>query len=132
MLEVERMLPNGFHDAVLNKLSVDYLKKEAVFEIEVLRDTIATEYEKGELTLRGVIFLLIEPPDSQRHFIDSVLYIDSGPIEALNEQVQRKFPTNNLPDNAFIHWIYISPWNSFIIFCAIAAEYKKLGTGGRT
>jgi len=123
LIEIDKSLPFGFHDAVLNKIDIDYEKGEAVFDLEIINDPDTWEYRRGKLFLYGLVFLVVEPPDDRSGFNDKVLYIGSGPITDLNEKQKNSLPVQHLPEGAFVHWFYISAWNSFIFFSALTAEF---------
>ncbi len=62
--ELERMLPNGLHDAELMKVDIDYEGCRAIFEVNL--DVSAREdeerYRRGRITFSDVAFVAIDPP----------------------------------------------------------------------
>jgi hypothetical protein len=121
ILEVEQSLPYGFHDAILNDIHINYETRKVRFNIEVLLDE--DEYKKGDLIISDLNFISIDPPDKNYEFINKELFLTAGKIDDLDKDVIEKIPKNELPENSFIHWFFVSAWNSFIIFSAIDAEF---------
>jgi len=66
--EVAASLPNGFHDAELQRFEMDYVHRSLQFDLVVwighMGDPGRRElYRQARLTLDDVAFLVIEPPD---------------------------------------------------------------------
>ena len=62
-------LPNGFHDAELKSIMIDYTRREArlILDIWVADDVSMEEreaYRPAEVTLSGLLFWVSEPPDA--------------------------------------------------------------------
>jgi hypothetical protein len=62
-------LPNGFHDAQVTSVGIDYVKREArllidlwVGELRSDNEELREAYRKGELRLSGLLYWVIEPP----------------------------------------------------------------------
>jgi hypothetical protein len=67
--EAAASLPNGFHDAELQRFEMDYVHRRLRFDLVVwigdMDDSRSREiYRPSRLTLEGVAFLVIEPPDN--------------------------------------------------------------------
>lgn len=131
--EIEKTLPNGFHDASLEKLNIHYDTREA--ELEMLVDVGNPDApseearegtRKGVLTLTSFLFCVIEPPDSRSSYqeVRGLWIADSGP--AISTKLATKLP-GPLPKGAFAHYFFINDWNSFIFIAAEDArfEWKK-------
>lgn len=127
--EIEMKLPNGFHDASLKKIHIDYIKREANLEIDV---HIGTPEDKKEtyrtvsLKLDGLQFYVIEPPDPQ-YFLQGTKghwIADSAPLESLESEKLPKKLIECLPKGAFIHYFFISDWNAFIYLAAMDASFE--------
>ena len=72
---ITAQLPNGFHDAVLRELYVDFAKQKVRFDFEFWVGDLDAETEDGReamrpgvLRLTGVTSMLIEPPDPRYQF----------------------------------------------------------------
>src|SRR3954469_11537584 len=110
--DISNALPNGFHDAYIQRLILDYAKHEAVFELEIWvgdsdsKDTTKSdEYRSGRLKLDGFLFCVIEPPDvpfDERSVLeDGALWIadDSSDFGEL-----KSYPLLPELSGGFRHW----------------------------
>lgn len=121
--EIENVLPNGFHDAVICSIFVDYNAKKAIFDINVNISNANNEstavFNSGKLFLSGLHYLALEPPD-EAYLVDSVeqgLWIaSSAPIPSSKDQ------KNTM--GSFTHRFFINNWNSFIVLSAVDARFE--------
>jgi hypothetical protein len=115
-------LPNGLHDAALSEIAVSYSAREAVAQIAVnVTDEEPEQIERDlRLTLHGLVFLVIDPPDGNYPFAKSSLTIDAGSGQPSTSPVA--LPP--IPSDAFLAWIYVYQWNSFIRFAAARVAYE--------
>lgn len=71
--ELSDQLPNGFHDAMIRNMSVDFVAKRIRIEMELLIGMPHTAnpegYRDGTLTLVTPYLFFIEPPDPGYRFI---------------------------------------------------------------
>ena len=124
-------LPNGFHDAELEKLTIDYAKAEArlILDVWVAEDMNPREreaYRLAEVTLFGLLFWVTDPPDARYPYqMAGSKRIDSGPMDTLTKNDLLKL----LPvtADAFVNWIFVSDWNAFIYVAAQDTMLKWLG-----
>ncbi len=130
--EIERRLPNGFHDSNIKTISIDYVMQLAKFNLEVnmgtpdVRDKEPEEiYRDGILTVSELLFCVIEPPDPQYPYKDTKgLWItSSGPIEAAKLPIK---VYEVIPEGLFDHYFFINDWNSFIYLAAKNAQFDWL------
>lgn len=129
--EIEKSLPNGFHDAKLVKIDIDYVNREGKFYIQVdigTSDNMLESHESyraGLLKLKGLLFCIIDPPDFKCPFQgeDGLWITDSG--VAKHGMGSISLPTE-LPSGAFAHYFFINDWNSFIYFAAMDASFEWL------
>jgi len=123
--EIESSLPNGFHDAEVKSLCVDYVERTITFEIRVwIGDVTSPDeqqretYQNGVLTLEQFLLCVIEPPDAGYPYDKpQPLTIDSG---SGNRQQVSFLET--IPEAAFAHWFYVNEWNAFIYVIARGAR----------
>ncbi len=128
--EIEKIIPNGFHDALLESISVDYLKKNAVFNLQLcIGDPYSEDmkkhdaYRRGCLRLHGLLYCAIEPPDSAYPYCETkTLRIDAGSLGTPGIPVKLRLP-EPLPEGAFAHWFFVQEWNSFIYVAATDAQF---------
>jgi hypothetical protein len=127
--EIEGSLPNGFHDALLQGVKIDYVKREAIFDFSVWVGDITSKDEKlreahrkGRLRLSNLLFCIIEAPDPKYPFSNLPhLMINAGPARDLKASQQLPHP---VPEEAFVHWFFVNEWNSFIHVAATDAAFE--------
>src|SRR3954466_11906642 len=105
MESVENLLPNGFHDGVLQRISVDYgvgkLQLDVDFWIGDMADDQQREvYRLGRVTISGLEFLVIDNPNAVGGPYTGRLIIDGGPGQPSTLPVQ--LPA--LRDGSFLYW----------------------------
>ena len=132
--ELADTLPNGFHDAQVTSVGIDYVKREARLLIDLWVGELSTDneelreaYRKGELKLSGLLYWVIEPPDANYPYGESKqLWVDAGALESASFKPSVKLP-EPLPARAFASWIFVQGWNSFMYLAAMDAslEWKE-------
>lgn len=130
--ELAASIPNGFHDACLSTISIDYTKREVqlILDIWVADDVERPEeietYRVAEVTLTGLAYWVSEPPDARSLFLEpGALWIDSGPLDTLERKDSLHLPPT--PAGAFANWIFVRDWNAFIYVAAEDARLEWLG-----
>ena len=126
--ELTASLPNGVHDAELEKVEVDFTKREARLQLDlwVGDDEDKEAYRRGLVTLTGVLFWVCEPPDPGYPFgRPESVRIDGGPLSKDFPNRQPALPP--VPPNVFINWLFVNEWNAFIYFAASDASLTWLG-----
>ncbi len=110
-------LPNGFHDALLRTLTIDYVSHRATLALRVwVGDAhAATEaereaYRPATLTVSGLAWCIVESPEPVTDGTGDGLWIDAGPVSNLKDKPA--LPT--VPDGAFAWWIFVRQWNAFM------------------
>lgn len=131
--EIGDSLPNGFHDSDILGISIDYVRGEATFLIDVdltlPGEKVEVPNRHGELKLTGLLYCVIEPPGyslaKEYVFCEDRLWItgDSGDFGELKEYPKLPEP---IPDGGFRHWFFISSHNCFIYVAAMDAGFKWL------
>jgi hypothetical protein len=124
-------LPNGLHDAELRSIEVDYVARTANLDLDVWIGDMSREgpareaYRHAKVTLKGLVYFVMEPPDSTYAFHEpEPLRIDVG-VDKLTGASRGMLP-EQLPDGVFRFWVYVTQWNSFIHVAATnaALEYS--------
>lgn len=128
--DLSATLPNGFHDAELQRLLIDYTKREAKIIADIWIADMTTDqreaYRLAEITLSGLLFWVSEPPDAKYPFdATGGERIDVGPLTELSNKSSLKLPP--IPDGAFANWVFLTEWNAFIYVAAREATLKWLG-----
>ena len=126
--DLDRELPNGFHDARIFRIGVDYGARTATLDMSFWTGdqdcSNRDEYRDGTLQISGLLYLSIEPPDPAYPFMQSgsALYVSGYPEDG------EAFPPGSalvavMPADATGYRFFVNDWNSFI---HIAASDVKL------
>ena len=122
--EIENSLPNGFHDALIEGISVDYVARTIVISMQLSvggpsdDENEREAYCEGLLTISQFLLCVIEPPDRQYPYANpEAVRVNSGPGNPQAEPFLQ-----DLPPGTFSHWFYVNEWNSFIYIVARGAK----------
>jgi hypothetical protein len=127
--EVAASLPNGFHDAELQRFEMDYMRRTLTFDVVVwigrMDDTQARElYRPARLSVDDVGFFVIEPPDARYPSRKpGPIRIDAG--EGQPRQGSRTLPS--VPAGNTTTWMYLEQFNQFALFSAGSASLEWTG-----
>ena len=127
--EVAASLPNGFHDAELQRFEMDYVHRTLRFDLLVwigdMDDPRRRElYRQACLTLDDVAFLVIEPPDVTYPWLKAGrIRIDAG--EGQPPQSSSTLPV--APAGTRTTRIYLGELNTFLLFSAGNASLEWTG-----
>jgi hypothetical protein len=136
LIELENSLPNGFHDSALTSFEVDYtgrnLRARVSLKVGLPDDPRETRNDGRDamVEITGLVFLVIDPPDSKRDFSTrGEVWIADGHETAsipqftqhLNELIKA------LPEGAFAHSFFVSDWNSYIHVAGVDCSVKWIG-----
>jgi hypothetical protein len=128
--EAASSLPNGFHDAELQRFEMDYVHRTLQFDLIVwignMEDSRRREvYRPARLTLEDVAFLVIEPPDVNYPWLKAGrIRIDAG--ESRPPQSSSTLP-GAAPAGTRTTWIYLEQMNTFLLFSAGNASLEWTG-----
>src|ERR1039458_1165405 len=126
--EIDDELPNGFHDAFLETIALNFAASIATLTLQLLvgvPDGASEEeresYRRATLTLEGLVYFVIDAPDSERRFSrPEGVMIDAG--DALDRSNPRApAPPSAAPAGAFAYWFFVHEWNAFIHIAAQSA-----------
>ncbi len=123
-------LPNGFHDAELQRFEMDYVQRQLRFDLDVwvgdMDDVQAREtYRPARLTLDQVAYLVIESPDESYPWGEpGGVTIDAG--EGTPKRCTGSPP--DAPEGTSAGWMYLEDLNRFLLFAAGAASLEWLGS----
>ena len=128
LTEIENSLPNGFHDALIESILVDYPSKRALIKLRlsVGDPDAATEkereaYKEAELELLNLVYFVIEAPDpTSKNAEVKELWIDGGEAKSSSAPAT-PVPMEHLPHGASAYWFFVRDWNSFIHVAAMDA-----------
>lgn len=129
--ELEDSLPNGFHDASIEGIVVDYVSQRATLQMKLLVSSPETEtqsereiYKRAELQLLGILYFVIEAPDpSYKYAEGKALTIDAGKTSEKSSPAP-PIPLDQLPTGVSAYWFFVSDWNSFIHIAAMDAKLQ--------
>lgn len=117
-----------FHDSALLSLDFDFVHATAVFRFDIQCHSTAPGAKvllrRGTLEFSGLYFYWIEPTlCSTQSKGDSALWItDEGPLPDERLKISETVP-GNLPAEVFVHYLYSSSTNSFIVIGATHAAF---------
>src|SRR5229473_1564672 len=73
--QLENSLPNGFHDAEIESIAVDYVSKRAVIKMRLhtgdpgaANEDEREAYKQADLLLSELFYFVIDPPDPTSEF----------------------------------------------------------------
>jgi hypothetical protein len=118
-------MPNGFHDAYLLSISVDY--RECILrinlnwwtgdlgsEIEEVREA----YREGTFIVTGLQYFVVESP-ANGSSVDEPSHID-GFTTRTSDVIRASLP--DVSSGAFRYSLFVGEWNSFIHFAGTSAD----------
>jgi len=140
--ELESILPNGFHDARLVGITLDYLGRKASLRMQLFVGTPESEnpkeYKAAIICIAGLCFFSIELPDPNEHFVPDGSPVpvsgyseDSTGLLKPNESIAEiNKLLKNCPQATSSYRFYSHEWNSFIhIACAdVSLEWNTNGS----
>jgi hypothetical protein len=113
--EIEASLPSGLHDAYLEGIDIDWLNSTASLLLRVMMTERQDQDQRARIIVSGLAFCAIDPPDPRRQNKDSSsahgLWLNTGEGPA-NDAARQCLP--DVPGGCFLHWLFVSQWNSFI------------------
>jgi hypothetical protein len=126
--EIESDLPNGFHDALLETVTVSFASKSVRLDMQLFVGNPEAEtkeereaYKRAKLCLSDLVYFVIDPPTpGQEYSAAQGLRIDGG--DATGDSGPK--PRGALPTGAFAYWFFVDQWNSFIHVAAWSATLQ--------
>lgn len=128
--ELENTLPNGLHDAEIERIAIDYAARELTLEVSVwvgsMDDSERREaYKNGRIEISGLLFLVMEPPDPKYPFGTLGLTVD-GCDMSKNLHIEL---LQSVPAGSFVRSLWVNEWNAFIHVAAKSANIVWLNEG---
>ena len=120
---LEESLPNGFHDAQLKTVFIDYVEHQLTMDLEILVGVPEAidpdEYRSATLIATGLYFFIIDPPDAKHPFItkDTPLGV-SGDDEWPASLADLRVGLNQTNSDFTYHRFFCDDWNSFVYVAA--------------
>jgi hypothetical protein len=125
LFEIADGLPNGFHDAEIWLVQVDYSRQILRLDMELwvgsMEDPPETReaYRRAVVTVSGLRFCSLALPDAEYTFADDTkITVDlvSSNQDLLPQELIAK------ANGGFIQTFFVYDWNSHIHVCGAAAE----------
>ena len=121
LAEISSSLPNGFHDAKLMTLDVDFSARVlnlrlAIWVGDMAVPTTRERYRPAQVYVSGLQFMVIEPPDSRYPFLKGPLTVDLMDADASLAVL------GSLTPESFAARLYVGQWNAFIHIGALDAR----------
>jgi hypothetical protein len=129
--EIDKQSPNGFHDAQLSSIELDYKNAGAKLHLNLWvgsMDDPPSEreaYREAIVAITGLCFCSIGPPDANYGFIPN-----GGPTEVDGDAATPDhLPTlpelmKKAPHGTWAYRFFMGDWNSFIYIAARDAELE--------
>lgn len=117
--DIVQTLPNGFHDAKIRKISVDFVGQSILIGMDlhagVRGDPDPERYRPGTLKVASPYLFFMEAPDPRYRFVPngSPINVDGDSVKAgQSAEVDRLLPV--LPQDASVYRFFLEEWNSFL------------------
>jgi len=124
--ELENKFPNGFHDAHLVGMTVDFPAESIRIELDVdCDDPDPNVYTRIKVRLTGLSLFIVEPPDLRI----SLSYGDT--IGTCGDKTSDKMLpgletySKNVPAGSFFYSFFLNHWNCFVHVAATNAELES-------
>ena len=125
--ELENSLPNGFHDAEIQRICIDYQQRTMTVDMDVFVGDVDAPMEKreayreGSLVISGLQFATVEPPDARYPFsAPGASRIDACDMtKNLNPSLLQV-----LPEHSFVRSFFVNDWNAFVHVAGLGAEIQ--------
>jgi hypothetical protein len=127
--KLEMELPNGFHDAEIRTINVDFLNRSIVIGMNLhasMPDNLDPErYRPGTLRVVSPYLFFIEPPDPRYHFVPSGRPINAtgNPVIVGKDTVVDHLLAV-LPPNATVYLFFLDDWNSCLYVAGASVEFS--------
>jgi hypothetical protein len=134
--DLDRDLPNGFHDAKIESVTVDYVQRSAVIAMRLLVGTPTSadqdEYRGATLRVSGLCYYAIDAPDPAYPFMrtGSAINVAGYPEDP------KEFPALDgllpaMPKDVACYRFFVQEWNAFIHIAAMDVRLSWAGDEAR-
>jgi hypothetical protein len=121
--ELDNSLSNGFHDAALKSVTVDYERRTVSMKLSLKVGNPDGPREKrddcrdAQVEINGMILWIVDPPDPNEEFkAAGELWIadsyETGSIPQFTKHLSGVLTA--VPADAFVHSFLVNDWNSYI------------------
>jgi hypothetical protein len=112
--ELADTLPNGFHDAQVSRVELNYAEAEAKIHLMLWTSgdyvpgvSNSEEYRPAMLILTGLQYFVIAPPNYGS-------YRTRGLTVDMGDDAEPPLDSKLLDPSAFQNWFFVSEWNSLL------------------
>ena len=133
-IDISDLIGIWFHDVRVSRISIDYVRREVELECTIPvgwwnspnREGLTEGEKKGTLVLTGLLYLVLEPPDANYPYEDSqgIEVTGTGPVAPEQFAVHLSRMPQDLPEEAFLQYFYVSEWNAYIFVAATGALFR--------
>jgi hypothetical protein len=125
--ELKRKLPNGFHDAAIRNISVDFACKSIVLGMDLhvgeSNDPDPERYRSGTLKVISPYLFFMEPPDPRYNFLLNGSSLNASDISMkLGESAELDSLLRRLPAGASTFGFFLDDWNSYVYLAGASVE----------
>lgn len=127
--EIEQELPNGFHDAEIRTIAVNFVDRSIAVGMDLHfgseGDSDPERHRSGTLKVESFCLFFIEPPDPRYRFVPN-----GSPLNASGDSVTTgKDPAvdgllRNLPTGVTLYRFFLDDWNSFLYLGGANVEFS--------
>lgn len=132
--EWDEKLPNGFHDAKILSVAIDYVAGVATFRLELLvgwpgdPEPERQRYQDAEMIVTGLSFCSIDPSDPRYPFLVDGRPINVGGDPAKSDHLPALSELlTKCPAGTWCYRFFVHDWNSFIHIGALDAQVSWIG-----
>ena len=116
--EAEAFAPNGFHDAKIDALHLDYKTGALSLSMRLLCGSPGMadqeDYCRAELRVGRLLFCAIDPPDPRYPFAPDHEPLGVSGADGLGDLAANSDLITRLPSDASLYRFFVEQWNSFI------------------
>jgi hypothetical protein len=129
--ELEKELPNGFHDAEIRGIAIDCLARTVVLSMNLLfgvgtpDDENRSVYRPATVRIAGLLLFFVQPPHPKYNFVldGEPLSVSGDPVR-VGQRPELDCLLPALPQNATVYRFFLNEWNSFIYLAGTSVEFS--------
>jgi len=124
--EWDNNLPNGFHDAEISNLEIDYARRTMILHMRLL-SLIQGEYIAAVVAVSGLQFCSIDAPSPQYPYQRNDAITVSGDPAKSNHLPELDALTPTFPKDVASYRFFVHEGNNFIYLAAADVDVTLLG-----
>src|SRR5579871_1304488 len=127
--DLNKQLPNGFHDSTICEISVDFLNSSILLKMElhvsVEGDRDREHYRLGTLKVIQPYLFYLEPPDPNYPFVLRGKPLNaSGASVHLGKNPKVDALLKSIPRDATAFVFFLDDWNSYLYAAGVGVEFS--------